>query len=184
MERLEMSDEDDRIGAGPHVELFHAKTDRKPGDNNIQALGFDIHPEVFFISSALVVVFIALTLPLQEQAATVFGAILWTTADYAGWFYVLATNVFAVFVVAIAFSKHGSVRIGGVEARKGFSNFSWMAMLFSAGMGIGLVFWSVAEPITHFGTLPGLFGAESGTTAAAEGALAFTFFHWSLPHSG
>ena len=172
--------EDDRWGEGLQVELFHAKTERKPGDRNLVAWGFDVHPHVFFISGALVAVFIALTLLLGSRATSTFAAIQSAITSYASWFYILAANVFVLFVVAIALSKYGDIRIGGVGAETEFSTFAWVAMLFSAGMGIGLMFWSVAEPITHYDAPPGFFGASSQTPAAADGALAITFYHWGL----
>ena len=174
------SADDDWWGEGLQVELFHANTERKPGDRNLVAWGFDVHPHVFFISGVLVAVFIALTLLLGEQAATAFGAVQSAITAYASWFYILAANVFVLFVVAIALSKYGDIRIGGVHAETEFSTFAWIAMLFSAGMGIGLMFWSVAEPVIHYDTPPGFFGAASQTPAAADGALAFTFYHWGL----
>jgi choline/glycine/proline betaine transport protein len=89
--------------------------------------------------------------------------------------------VFIVVILYFAFSRFGSIRLGGVHAEKEFGDFAWMAMLFSAGMGIGLMFFSVAEPVFHFGTVPPFFdGVETGTAAAGDAALATTFFHWGL----
>jgi len=79
-----------------------------------------------------------------------------------------------------AFSKYGNIKIGGVEAEKEFSDFSWMAMLFSAGMGIGLMFFSVSEPLYYLQTPPSFFGVEAGTGAAGAAAMAQTFFHWGF----
>ncbi len=96
-------------------------------------------------------------------------------------------NLFILTVIYFAASKYGNIRIGGVEAEKEFSDFSWMAMLFSAGMGIGLMFFSVAEPMWHFGSsasdfmvVPPAFDAAGGTAAAATASMATTFFHWGL----
>jgi choline/glycine/proline betaine transport protein len=146
-----MSDDDEEWwGEGLQVELFHAQTERKPGDRNFEGLGFDLHPEVFVVSAALIAAFILLTLSFQTAAAEAFGTIQSTITAYGSWFYIIAANVFVVFVVALAVSKYGEIRIGGVHASPEFSDFSWVSMLFSAGMGIGLMLWSVAEPVVHF----------------------------------
>jgi len=97
-----------------------------------------------------------------------------------GWFYLLAVNIFIVVLLYFALSKYGNIKIGGVEADKEFSDFSWMAMLFSAGMGIGLMFFSVLEPVFYYSSTPGFWGVESGTGAAASAAMAQTFFHWGF----
>ena len=128
---------------GLQVELFHPDSDRKPGDTNRQLFGgnFDVHPVVFPGALALIVVFIAITLFLgQDQASQLFTGVKGFIESTFGWFYLLAVNVFLITIVYFAVSKYGSIRIGGVEAEKEFSTFSWMAMLFSAGMGIGLMF--------------------------------------------
>ena len=168
---------------GLQVELFHPDSDRKPGDTNRQLFGgnFDVHPVVFPGALALIVVFIAITLFLgQDQASQLFTGVKGFIESTFGWFYLLAVNVFLITIVYFAVSKYGSIRIGGVEAEKEFSTFSWMAMLFSAGMGIGLMFFSVTEPVFYFNNPPAFFGAEAGTAAAGTAALAQTFFHWGL----
>jgi len=178
--RTDMSDDDEWWGDGLQVELFHAKTEREPGDRNFDRLGMDLHPEVFVVSATLVATFIFLTLSYQTAAAETFATIQSTITQYGSWFYIIVANVFVVFVVALAVSKYGEIRLGGVHATPEFSDFSWVSMLFSAGMGIGLMFWSVAEPIVHFSEPPGLFGVTSESPAAAESALAVTFFHWGI----
>lgn len=163
---------------GLQVELFHAKTGRKPGDTNIKRFGFDIHPEVFFISGPLIILFITLTILFQDRAEAVFGQVQNAIAASAGWFYILSANVFIAFMLYFAFSRFGKIRIGGVGAKTEFSNFAWYAMLISAGMGIGLMFWSVAEPMFHYLFPP--FGAEAATAEAAQLAMGLTFFHWGI----
>ena len=181
-----MADADDTTGEmsdGLQVELFHPESDREPGDTNIQRWGFDIHPVVFPVALAIIAAFIALTIfgpqfgvPITEGYNWLFGFI----GDTFGWFYLLVVNVFIVVLLYFAFSKYGNIKIGGVEAEKEFSDFSWMAMLFSAGMGIGLMFFSVLEPVYYFNTPPAFFGVESGTQGAAAAAMAQTFFHWGF----
>lgn len=166
---------------GLQVELFHPESDRKPGDTNYQGFGFDVHPVVFPVALVLIALFVAVTVLLGDQAATVYNDIFNYINNTFGWFYILAVNVFIVTILYFAFSKYGQIRIGGVEAEKEFSDFAWMAMLFSAGMGIGLMFFSVTEPMGYFQSVPGFFGGvEAGTGAAGAAALAQTFFHWGF----
>ncbi|MEF8830105.1 MAG: BCCT family transporter [Halobacteriales archaeon] len=185
---------------GLQVELFHPESDRKPGDTNIQRFGFDVHPVVFPIALVMIVVFIAITLffePIAEalgwtmvnaegQTVTMtstnaFETLLNDINGNFGWLYMFAVNVFIAALVYFAISKYGKIRLGGVEADPEFSTFSWMAMLFSAGMGIGLMFWSVAEPMYHFGDGTNIFPMiATGSSQAAGHSLAVTFFHWGF----
>jgi choline/glycine/proline betaine transport protein len=178
-----MADGDETTGEmsdGLQVELFHPESDRSPGDTNIQRFGFDVHPIVFPVALVIIALFIGATILLGEQAANAYTAIFNFVNGTFGWFYILAVNVFIVTILYFAVSKYGSIKIGGVEAEKEFSDFSWMAMLFSAGMGIGLMFFSVSEPLFYFQNVPGFFGAEAGTGGAAAAAMAQTFFHWGF----
>jgi choline/glycine/proline betaine transport protein len=180
------SEEGDRdlvgeLSDGLQVELFHPDTERSPGDTNIRGWGFDVHPIVFPVACVVIALFIALTIAFRSSAEAIFTTVQTGIAATAGWFYVLVMNVFIVVILYFAFSRFGSIRLGGVHAEKEFGDFAWMAMLFSAGMGIGLMFFSVAEPVFHFGTVPPFFdGVETGTAAAGDAALATTFFHWGL----
>jgi len=178
-----MTESDDTTGEmseGLQVELFHPESDREPGDTNIQRFGFDIHPVVFPVALVIIALFIAVTVLLGEQASEAYTALFNFIGNNFGWFYLLAVNLFIVVLLFFAFSKYGKIKIGGVEAEKEFSDFSWMAMLFSAGMGIGLMFFSVSEPLYYFQNVPGFWGAEAETGAAASAAMAQTFFHWGF----
>lgn len=97
---------------------------------------------------------------------------------YFGWGYMLTMNIFVIFCIAVGCSRFGKVRLGPEDSRPEYSNLSWFAMLFSAGMGVGLVFYGAAEPLFHFGSLP--FGAEAGSVQAARDAMQISFFHWGL----
>ncbi len=121
---------------------------------------------------------VVLTLAFQEQASSVFSATQSFIANRFGWLLILAANIFVLFAFYLAFSRFGKVRIGGQDARPEFSTWAWFAMLFSAGMGIGIMFFGVAEPISHFTTPP--FMAEAGTADAAQVAMAVSFFHWGI----
>lgn len=168
----------------PFVMPEHAPTrhiSRRPGDRNIKAKGFDFHPEVFLVSGGLILLFVVFTLLFQAPAETAFGAVQGFIAGSLGWFFILSVSLFLIFTVFIAFSKLGQVRLGGPDAKPEFPTFAWIAMLISAGMGIGLMFWSVAEPIFHFQDPPALLGTiEPNTADAAQQALGITFFHWGL----
>ncbi|GAB6180435.1 glycine betaine transporter OpuD [Desulfotomaculum defluvii] len=95
-----------------------------------------------------------------------------------GWFYLLATFGFLIFAIYLAFSKYGQIRLGDDDDRPEYSNITWFGMLFSAGMGIGLVFWGVAEPVSHYLTPPQ--GYQGGTTDAARVGMRYAFFHWGF----
>ena len=177
-----MSDSDStgEMSDGLQVELFHPDSDREPGDTNIQKFGFDIHPVVFPVALAIIALFIAITVVLGDSAAAAYSWLFNFVGENFGWFYLLAANIFIIVLLYFAFGKFGNIKIGGVEAEKEFSDFSWMAMLFSAGMGIGLMFFSVLEPVFYTTSVPGFWNAEAGTGAAASAAMAQTFFHWGL----
>jgi choline/glycine/proline betaine transport protein len=139
---------------------------------------FDVHPPVFWVAAVLAVIFIATTILVGgERMSEVFGSIQTSISDGAGWFFILAANFFMVFILIIGFSRFGSIRLGGNNARPEFSTGAWFSMLFSAGMGIGLIFYSVAEPMIHYLHPPSASG--EGVDAARE-AMKYTFLHWGL----
>lgn len=138
---------------------------------------FDIHPPVFWPSAILAVAFITVTLVVGGPMDTVFSAIQRFISDNFGWFLVMAVNLYLICMLFIAFSKFGNIRLGGKTAVPDFSRLSWFAMLFSAGMGIGILFWSVAEPVYHFMESP--YGGDSAWDTA-EVAMKTTFLHWGL----
>ena len=146
-------------------------------DERKSIMGLDVNGPVFFTSSIIIIISITLTLIFREQAETYFNEIQDFISNTVGWFFVLCVNIFLIFVIYLAFSKYGDIRIGGKDARPEFKTLSWFAMLFSAGMGIGLLFWSIAEPVTHFMNPP---LAEGGTPLAAQEAMNFTFLHWGF----
>ena len=138
---------------------------------------FDIHAPVFYPSTIIIVLFISLTLFIGKPMEQVFDNIQTGISEYTGWFLVLAVNIFVAFAIYLAFSKFNTIRLGGKDAKPEFSTFAWFAMLFSAGMGIGLLFFSVAEPITHFNTLP---IAAANDAEKAQNAMTYTLLHWGL----
>ncbi len=164
----------------PDVDYYEDVARREPGDTNIVRWGFDLHPHVTFASAGFLIVFLGLTLAFQEQAERVFADSLSFIGDNFGWFYILSANIFLIAIVFFGFSRFGRIRLGGPDAKPEFTDFAWYAMLISAGMGIGLLFWSVAEPIYHFQTPAPFFDAQPETSQAAEAAMVTTFYHWGF----
>ena len=107
-------------------------------------------PPVFYSAAGLILLFLAAGIWMPEQTEMVFNALQGWVSQHFGWFYLLSVGIFLVFIILIAASSLGEIRLGPNEARPDFSYLSWFAMLFSAGMGIGLMFFSVGEPITHY----------------------------------
>ncbi|MGD2020364.1 MAG: BCCT family transporter [Thiohalocapsa sp.] len=154
---------------------------REPGDNNWSGFGFDLHPHVTFVSSFVLIVFILLTLMFQAEAKAFFDGAMSAITGTMGWFLILVSNLFILAALYFALSKFGHIRIGGAEAKPEFSTLGWYAMLLSAGMGIGLMFWSVGEPMYHYQTPSPMFnGIEAGTPEAAQAAMGVTYFHWGI----
>jgi len=138
---------------------------------------FDIHAPVFYPSAIITILFVVLTIVFQAEAERIFGAFQDFMAAKFGWFINISINYYLFFVLFLAFSKLGNIRIGGANAQPEFTKFSWTAMLFSAGMGIGLVYFSVAEPMYHF-TNP--IESDLSESSKAQLAMRSTFFHYGL----
>ncbi len=140
-------------------------------------LKLHMHPTVFGISALIIIGFIFLTLFNLDSAQHLFlGAKLWLTR-YFGWLLILIVQAFVLFAVYLALSRFGHIRIGGSDARPDFSRPTWFAMLFSAGMGIGLMFYGVAEPVLHYLHSPSIPGDN---VDAATRAMDLTFLHWGF----
>jgi betaine/carnitine transporter, BCCT family len=174
-------------------------TDYEVGQDNITPkfgpLALDIHNPVFAFAGAVVVLFTLVTLVFQESAAPVFEGLRdWLTASL-DWFFLSVANIFVILCLALIVSPLGRVRIGGTDATPDFSYISWFSMLFAAGMGIGLVFFAVSEPISHYESAFGgvergaeglrtdwapLGGAVGDEAAARSLGMAATIFHWGL----
>jgi len=154
---------------------------REPGDQNWTGYGFDLHPHVTLVSTFVLVGFILLTLMFKENASEIFKTAMEAITTTMGWFLILVTNVFILAAFYFAFSRFGKIRIGGRDAKPEFSTLAWFAMLLSAGMGIGLMFWSVGEPMFHYASPSPMFqGVEALTPQAAQAAMGVTYFHWGL----
>ena len=141
------------------------------------AIDLHVHPTVFGLSAFLIISVVFLTLLNIRTAEAVFtGMKAWITVNF-GWMLILLVQGFLLYCVYLAISRFGSIRIGGAEARPDYSRPTWFAMLFSAGMGIGLLFYGVAEPVIHFENPPGI---EGGSAEAATQAMDLTFLHWGF----
>ncbi|WP_276714562.1 BCCT family transporter [Pseudooceanicola nitratireducens] len=173
-------------------------TDYEVGQNNIDGqvgpFGFDIHNPVFLISGLAIVAFVFYTLALPEQAGAAFSWMFGAVTKGFDWFFLGAANIFVLFCLFLIVSPLGKVRLGGAEASPDYSYVGWFAMLFAAGMGIGLMFYGVSEPMSHFSSAMGGTAAEGGVRTdwaplgAAAGneaeavrlGMAATIFHWGL----
>jgi len=134
---------------------------------------------VFYIALAVSLLFVACGVLFTDTLAAVTGAVLGWIIGSLGWVFILTSFGFLAFAVYLAFSRFGSVRLGADDERPEFRTSSWVAMMFSAGMGIGLMFFGVAEPITHMSAPPhGLARPES--EGAAQLAMEYSYFHWAF----
>ncbi|MFD0587059.1 BCCT family transporter [Paenibacillus sp. GCM10027627] len=133
---------------------------------------------VFWISIVIIGFFVIWGALLPDQFASVVGAVYDIAIEKFGWFYLLTMFGILVFAFILAFGKYGSIKLGGDDDEPEYGLFPWFAMLFSTGMGIGLVFWGVAEPLSHYLTPPE--GVTGGTPEAARVAMRYSFFHWGL----
>ncbi|MFT5707238.1 MAG: BCCT family betaine/carnitine transporter [Oceanospirillaceae bacterium] len=172
------------------------KTNYQIGQDNITPFGLDIHNPVFMVSGITVVAFVLITLMFKEEAGVFFGWLRPAITSTFDWFFLLSANIFVLFCVFLVASPLGKVRLGGKNARPEFGYIGWFSMLFAAGMGIGLMFFGVSEPISHFNSSVGGTAVDAVTglrtdwapLAAAAGdlegarnlAMAATIFHWGL----
>jgi BCCT family betaine/carnitine transporter len=161
-------------------------TNYEVGQDNLQRFGLDIHNPVFPISAAVIITFVALALLFPAFADSFFGWLRPAITSTFDWFFILAGNIFVLFCLFVVLSPLGKIRLGGKDARPEYGYFGWFAMLFAAGMGIGLMFYGVAEPITHFtasldgGSAAPLGGAVGNELASRRLGMAATIYHWGL----
>jgi BCCT family betaine/carnitine transporter len=165
----------------PAADPQAAPTDYEIGQDNVEMFGMDVHHPVFFASALMVLAFVLGTLFLPELASrTMLGARAFAI-DHFDWLFMLAGNLVVLVCLALIASPLGRIRLSGSAAEPEFSTLSWFAMLFAAGMGIGLMFWSVAEPVAYYTDWAGTpLGVAARSERAAELAMSATLFHWSL----
>ncbi|HHF2912691.1 BCCT transporter [Vibrio parahaemolyticus] len=173
-------------------------TDYQIGQDNVALkvgpFGLDIHNRVFAISGLAIILFVVVTLLFREQVEPFFADLRAGLLHHLDWFFLASGNIFVIVCVGLVFTPLGRVRIGGTEATPDYSYAGWLAMLFAAGMGIGLVFFGVSEPMSHFSSAIGgvnvengvrtdwapLGGAEGDASAASALGMAATIYHWAL----
>lgn len=178
-----MTDNEDHkfaeVEAGAPGEAYD--TDYEIGQDNVDFLGMDLHNPVFFIGAALILTFAGLTLAFPENAGLMLnGAKNWTL-EYFDWFFVIATNIVLLFCIFLAVSPLGRIRLGGADAKPEFGVLSWLSMLFSAGVGIGMVFYGAAEPVAYYTDWAGTpLDVAPRTPEAQRLAFSATIFHWGL----
>ena len=136
-----------------------------------------LNPPVFYSAAGLITLIIIFAATVPDIASRWFDAVQSAIIINASWFYVLAVAIILLSVVYLGFSRMGTIKLGPDHSEPDYSRITWFAMLFSAGMGIGLMFFGVAEPVMHFLAPP---VAEPGSVDAAREAMKITFFHWGL----
>ena len=166
----------------PDPRVFDFETEYELGQDNIRPFGLDLHNPVFLVSAILIAGFVLVALTNQEAAAAFFGWLRpWLTSTF-DWFLMLSVNVMILFCFVLALTPLGNVRIGGKDARPDYSFLGWVAMLFSAGIGIGLLFFGVLEPMYY--TLPELgawpLGVDPSTPGNENIGIVGTVFHWGI----
>ncbi|EHJ9981369.1 BCCT family transporter [Vibrio parahaemolyticus] len=173
-------------------------TDYQIGQDNVALkvgpFGLDIHNRVFAISGMAIILFVVATLTFRQQVEPFFAGLRAWLVSNLDWFFLASGNVFVIVCLILIVTPLGRVRIGGTEATPDYSYAGWLAMLFAAGMGIGLVFFGVSEPMSHFSSALGgvniengvrtdwapLGGAVGDTDAASALGMAATIYHWAL----
>jgi len=157
-------------------------TDYTVGQDNVQKWGFDVHNPVFGISASLIGLFlVAILLVEPETSKSFLDGIKWQIIGAFDGLFMWSANIFVIFCLALIVSPYGKIRLGGDDAKSDYSRMSWIAMLFAAGMGIGLMFWGVAEPVAYYtGWYETPLNVTANTPEAAKLALGATMFHWGL----
>lgn len=136
-----------------------------------------LNTNVTVISKVIVLGFVFYCIAYADSATQTFSAIASSIIQYAGWFYILSVSGILVFLLYLMVSRFGDTRLGATGEKPEFNFISWVAMLFAGGMGIGLIFWSVSEPMLLYANNP---FSQGLTTKSADAAMRLTFFHWGL----
>ncbi|AFO91102.1 BCCT family transporter [Phaeobacter inhibens] len=195
-----MTDETANQGIpAPDGEAAVIDTEYEIGQDNLEGsvgpIGFDIHNPVFMVSGISIMLFVFYALVLPEQAAAFFGWLRPAVTSSFDWFFLSAGNFFVLFCFFLIVSPWGKVRLGGADAAPDYTYTGWFAMLFAAGMGIGLMFYGVSEPMSHYSTSFGgvsmgengartdwapLGGAAGDSAESVRLGMAATIYHWGL----
>ena len=165
---------DDKAASATNSDIGH-----KIGEHNVRSFGLDIHNPVFVVSAVLTITFVIGTILFQQSAAILFIDLKSWVLTKFDWFFVISADLFVLFCFSVAFSKLGRVRLGGDNAKPRYTYPTWLAMLFAAGVGIGLMFFGVLEPVTH--TLNPPLGIDPSNVAVARAAgMSSAIYHWGL----
>lgn len=195
-----MADTDNQGIPGPEGAAELIDTFYEVGQDNVDGalgpFGFDIHNPVFLISGMSIVGFVFYALALPEQSTELFSWLRPAVTSTFDWFFIGSANIFVLFCLFLIVSPYGKVRLGGKEATPDYGYIGWFAMLFAAGMGIGLMFYGVSEPMSHFSSSMGgvsvpegggartdwapLGAAAGDSQAAVRLGMAATIYHWGL----
>ena len=141
--------------------------------------GLELDRVVFGVAAVIAVAFVVVGAVWPDELAEKTSTALTWVTDNFGWLFVLTSAGFVLFSAYLALTRYGNIKLGPDDSEPEFSTFSWVSMMFATGMGIGLMFWGVAEPLTHFNSPP-LGEGEGGTPQAAELAMQYAFFHWGF----
>jgi len=163
----------------PNWFLTHKKWGAMMFDRLSRFLGLSAIPQVFLVAAGLAILFVSFAIPFNDEFAAFFGAVGSFTFKYFGWFYVLTVTSLLVFLIWLALSRFGSIHLGDDTEEPEYTTASWFTMLFAAGIGTILMFWGVAEPLSHFANPP-LEGVEAGTVDAAKNAMNIALYHFGL----
>ena len=148
-------------------------------DELARRLGLRTNPQIFFWSAGLMIVILILLLAFPGPLGEVFGQGRDWVVTRLGWFFILGVTSWVLFLIWVAFSRYGSLRLGSDDDRPAYGNLSWFAMLFAGGIGTVLMFWGVAEPVNHFANPP-MADVEPQSQEAAQQAISFTLYHFGL----
>ncbi|MEM8662664.1 MAG: BCCT family transporter [Pseudomonadota bacterium] len=170
-------------------------SDYEVGQDNVRIMGLDVHNPVFFVSAVVIVAFTIIALMFREDSEQFFSWLRPALTEFFDWSLLSIGNIFVLFALMLVLTPLGGIRLGGVNAKPDYTYAGWFAMLFAAGMGIGLMYFGVSEPLSHYtSSIGGVAVGEDGARtdwaplgaaldnpdAARELAMGATIFHWGL----
>jgi len=151
------------------------------GQDNVQIMGLDVHNPVFGISAFLIIMFVIGAAMFPAASNSLLSGLKSSAIDTFDWLFIIGGDIIVILCVGLIFLPLGKIRLGGKGAKPEHSTLSWLSMLFAAGMGIGLIFWSVAEPLGYYTAWYGTpLNVLPNTPEAAQMALGATMYHWGF----
>ncbi|HET7325810.1 MAG TPA: BCCT family transporter [Nocardioidaceae bacterium] len=168
------------MAADASVNTTPEDPDATPPASDVKGGWATVDKTVFGFAFGIIALITVLGMVFTDTVASVADTALGWTTDSFGWLFILAASGFVVFSLVLAFGRYGRIPLSKEGETPEFSTISWVAMMFSAGMGIGLMFFGVYEPVTHLASPPPFVEAPAGSEDAARNAMAYTFFHWGL----